>query len=238
MTYRRTLLASFLGIAGLIAGGNDALGQDQKSGKSQPGAAPGAKGSDGQGPRGLDASAFIKRHDKNNDNKLSQDELTGRIRGDFDVLDRDDDGYLTAQELEQHGQRMMRRMHPESVSFVWIISAEKDPPSLQDLQKAYEMMRKIDSNSDGKITQDEIKSARSELCKKRVESIIEQNDDNDDGKLDRQEGTSIFGRRFEQADRNNDGFVTREELMECVTQSPSGQASDGGSDENRTRQKQ
>jgi Ca2+-binding EF-hand superfamily protein len=165
----------------------------------------------------LEAETFIEQHDKNGDGQLSQDELPGKLRSHFDVLDRNNDKLLSKQELEKHGLRMMRRLQPEAVTFVWIIAAERDQPSLQELQATYETLRKLDSDDNGTITQAEIKSARQELCERRVDSLIKHMDENGDGKISEQESQGELDVAFDKVDANGDGFVSREELLQCVS---------------------
>lgn len=65
---------------------------------------------DRQGPPSVDE---IFKMDANNDGKLSETEVTGRLKENFDKIDSDKDGFITKEEFEnaprpERGQRKRR----------------------------------------------------------------------------------------------------------------------------------
>jgi len=72
----------------------------------------------------------------------------------------------------------------------------------------------MDKNGDGKLTHDEMRAGHKESKKKRKESRFDKADTNNDGMLSREEVAKIprLLKRFEDIDTSKDGQVSQEEL--------------------------
>ncbi len=163
------------------------------------------------------AQSYVKEHDKNSDGTLTREELPADHRDSFADLDANKDNKLSTDELKDHADRMSRQGTPIEVISIWVVEAHTDPPSRQELQKVYDLLRKADSNNDGQLAQEEIAAAREQAIQKRVDAVFERCDKNNDGKIARDEVKGPMIGAFKRADQNNDGSVTREELTECCT---------------------
>lgn len=201
----RTLIAALvLGL--LLACGTTVLAakEDKKLDKK--------KKRDSGKPR-FDAKKFIKDHDKNNDNKLSREELPKKLRDGFKQIDRNKDGKLDSKELQRHASRMVRR-RPRIVEVVYFaIDAPRSPKiTLKELQEAYEVLRKLDKDGDGKLEEKDIRAFHKERLTKRIDTMIKNLDNNDDGKISKDEARGMLVDRFKKLDSNNDDFLDKQEL--------------------------
>jgi Ca2+-binding EF-hand superfamily protein len=157
----------------------------------------------------------IKRFDKNNDGALTREELPADMRDGFKNLDKNNDGKLNAAELKDHAARMQACVQPVEVITIWTIEAV-DPVTREELQTAYEQLRQVDKDNDGKITEAEVKAARDQAITKRVDAIFQRLDANNDGKIAKDEAPGQGG--FPRADNNNDGSLTKDELKAAIMQ--------------------
>lgn len=163
---------------------------------------------------------FIRRHDSNEDGKLSRSELPPRMRSDFDRLDANRDGSISQDEVAQQVQqgataRRSRRSAgtPVEVTYVWILDADRGQADLEELQSAYEAMRKIDKNNDGKISRDELRARREQVASQWCDKCFDRMDQNNDGELSKSEAEgSEFASDFSQIDRNHDQQLTKSEI--------------------------
>jgi Ca2+-binding EF-hand superfamily protein len=176
----------------------------------------------------VNGQSYVKEYDKNNDGSLSREELPADLRDGFQDLDANKDGKLSADELKDHAERMSRSAAPVEVISIWVVEAQADAPSREELQKAYDMLRKADKNNDGKLGEDELRAAREQAVQQRVNSAFERCDKNNDGKISRDEARGPMAGFFQAADGNGDGSVTREELKQCCT--PGGKKGGGKQD--------
>lgn len=170
---------------------------------------------DSKAQKGFDAKAFLDKYDKNKDGKLSRDELPEGTRKGFDRIDADSDGKVTQSELQRHGERMARS-GPVEVVTVWVVAAARDPIDREDLQNAYESLRKLDADNDGKITDKEIEKGRTEMISKRIDAMMRRCDGDNDGKISKEEAQcGGLSRYFDQLDRDKDGFIDRKDLEQA-----------------------
>jgi Ca2+-binding EF-hand superfamily protein len=72
---------------------------------------------------------------------------------------------------------------------------------------------KIDQNTDGFLTKDELKA----IDKTDVEKFVKEEDINKDGKISKEEFTKAAEKRFKFLDRNNDGFIDQKEWNDSVS---------------------
>jgi len=186
-------------------------------GKSGTAAQPGTPGQPGgpanaQNTPRFDAARFLKDHDKNGDGKLSKDELPAVAQKEFEHIDANKDGFITQDELQQHADRMARQ-RPQLVEVVFYsIDFSDEPVSVQELQTAYDQLRKLDKNNDGKIDESELKVFREQRKKERIDSIFTALDRNGDGKISKDEARGLWADNFTQLDKNGDGFLDRQEV--------------------------
>lgn len=180
---------------------------------TQP-AQPGQPGQPGQtrGPR-FNAERFIKDHDKNNDGKLSKDELPAGVQDSFAEIDADKDGFITKEELQAHADRMAsRRPRMIEVVFFTIDVPEPDANPAEELQRAYDVLRKLDINKDGKIDAKELANFRETRKKERCDAMFKHMDKDGDGKISKAEARGLWADNFDQLDLNKDGFLDRTEI--------------------------
>lgn len=181
--------------------------KDRPSG-DQKGAAEGAK-------------QFLKQHDKNNDGNLTRDELPAAMREGFADVDANGDGKISADEMRKHVESMVLVPIPVPVPVevvsLYMVEAATDAPSRTELQDIYDTLRKADANNDGKLSEEEMKSARENAIQQRVDSIFKRCDTNNDGKISKEECPEQMRGMFKRADKDNDGSVSKQDLKECCT---------------------
>jgi len=180
----------------------------------------GAKPDQPGGPKYLKFSAdrFIKDHDTNKDGKLSKDELPEHCRDAFAEIDTNKDGFITQDELQAHADRMARQ-RPQMVEIVYyaidIPEPEvKDPAA--ELQQAYDVLRKLDTNKDGKIDAQELAKYRETRKKDRCDAMFKYMDKNGDGKISKDEARGLWADSFADLDTNKDGFLDRTEVEKAL----------------------
>jgi Ca2+-binding EF-hand superfamily protein len=159
----------------------------------------------------LDADEFIRRYDKNKDGAVDADEVPAEMRRGFDRVDADDDGRVTADELKRHGLRV-RAASLIADAFAALDFEDDDVPAHEGLQKAYEVLRKLDVNKDGTISREEVQVARTVVRSQRAASVLRRHDKDGDGKVSKDEARGLIARFFDRLDRDGDGALTREEL--------------------------
>lgn len=169
------------------------------------------KSTDPNAPR-FDAKRFLKDHDTNGDGKLSKDELPAAARDEFADIDTNKDGFITLDELQQHAARMSQQRPQLTEVIFYTIDIPEQPATTQELQTAYNELRKLDKNGDGKITEDEVKAFREERKKQRLDQIFDALDKNKDGKISKDEARGFWADDFAQLDKNGDGVLDRQEV--------------------------
>jgi Ca2+-binding EF-hand superfamily protein len=184
------------------------------------GASPGGQKATPQGPR-FDPDRFIKDFDKNGDGKLSKEEAPPVLREHFAEIDTNKDGEISKEELEHHSAQMARR-RPAAVEMLYIVvdTPETEVVTVQDLQKAYDFLRKLDRQHDGKIDPKAVAEFRQHRAQERGDAIIKDLDSNHDGKISRDEARGLLREDFDQIDTNKDGFLDRDELRKAFTPVP------------------
>ncbi|MBS1824712.1 MAG: hypothetical protein JST93_05290 [Acidobacteria bacterium] len=141
------------------------------------GRGPGGPAGQG-GPGARDPEAMVKNlmeFDKNNDGVLTKDELPERMQGLMTRADADNDGKLTKEELTKSASNMrapggerqggpggergpggpgMARMDKV---FSALDTDQDGAVSAAELEAAGKSLAKLDTNSDGKLTEDEVR---------------------------------------------------------------------------------
>jgi uncharacterized protein (TIGR03000 family) len=180
----------------------------------KPGAIPPGK------PLRFDLDSFLKDYDKNKDGHLSRDELPSEVRPAFDRLDANKDGKVSREELERGIAHLQPARRPSDLIHVLIEMSDCDDSCPGEVQRAYDILRKLDKNKDGKIDPDELKAARGQIITDRVDYLFKELDKNKDGKIGRDEAKGMLRQDFDEIDRNTDGFIDRAELTRAATGRP------------------
>jgi Ca2+-binding EF-hand superfamily protein len=94
-----------------------------------------------------------------------------------------------------------------------------------EVQRIYDMLRKLDTGKNGKIDSAALKAEREYLVAERVKKIVAHLDTNRDGKISRDEAKGLIKEHFDQIDRNGDGFITYEELLQAAQEKHEAKAS-------------
>jgi Ca2+-binding EF-hand superfamily protein len=202
------------GLLGLLLAGMAVAGDPPAGGadKSKPSPArPGA-------PLHFDVDAFLKWYDRNGDGFLERHEVPPWLRDRFDQLDTNRDGKLSRDELHQGVAHLQPRRQPSDVVFVLIAMSDCDDDCAGELQRMYDVLRKLDTNHDGKIDAGELKVMRQHLLEQRVDRLIEELDTNHDGKISKDEARGHIKEDFDKIDTNHDGFIDRDELLRAAAQ--------------------
>ncbi len=106
---------------------------------------------------------------------------------------------------------------PMSTAYVWVIDANHGHMDRKDLQKAYSVLSKLDTNSDGEISQNELEQGREEVMSEWCDTCFDALDNDNDNRLTRSEAEdSMFANSFDQYDRNDDNQLTRSEAKQGV----------------------
>ncbi len=138
----------------------------------------------------------------------------------IDVFESGNDALLveeagTLRELRLAPGRLAARHLSDSVR-TEIELAEYDEASIQDLQKIYDMLRKLDPGKSGKIDPHAVKAAADHILAERVQGVFERLDMNHDGKISKDEARGLVKEHFDRLDTNHDGFIDKDELMKAA----------------------
>ncbi|HEY7314908.1 MAG TPA: EF-hand domain-containing protein [Gemmataceae bacterium] len=179
-------------------------------------------------PLQFDIDRFFKDFDKNGDGVLQRDELPPELRHSFGRIDANQDGKISREELTRGIGHLHPRRHASDVIYMLIEMSDADADSAGEVQRAYDILRKLDKNRDGKIDPDELKAERSRLLRSRVETLFKQLDADNDGRISRAEAKGQILKDFDEIDANRDGYIEREELMRAAAKHPAAPAGRDG----------
>jgi uncharacterized protein (TIGR03000 family) len=171
----------------------------------------------GKGPR-FDLERFLKDYDTDKDGRLTRNELPPELRPAFDRIDADKDGKVSGEELQRGIAHLQPARRHSDLIHVLIEMSACDDACHGEVQRAYDILRKLDKNKDGTIDPDELKAAREQIVKDRVDYLFKELDKNRDGKISRDESKGMLRQDFDEIDRNKDGFIDREELTRAATE--------------------
>jgi len=163
---------------------------------------------------------FIKDYDRNNDGFLQRNEVPGYLRDRFDQLDTNKDGKLSRDELAKGIAYLQPPRRPSDFIVVLIEMSDCEDDCGGEIQRVYDILRKVDKNRNGKIEPEELSAARREWIDTRVNNIIKDLDRNGDGKISKDEARGQLRRDFDDLDTNKDGFVDRGELLQAAQEKP------------------
>lgn len=143
-----------------------------------------------------------------------------RLRHYFAQLDADKNGKLSKQELEKGVVYLQQQRRPSDFVFVMIEMSDCDECCMEEIQCAYDALRRLDANNDGKIDANEMKGAREKLVKERIDGLIKELDEDKDGKIGKDEARGVLKQNFERLDNNRDGVIDRDELQRGAEATP------------------
>lgn len=94
--------------------------------------------------------------------------------------------------------------------------AEYDDACAEDLQRCYDMLRKLDTGKDGKLDPKAIKAAATEILEDRVKTVFQRLDADKNGKISKDEARGLIKEHFDHIDANKDGVIELDELMKAA----------------------
>jgi Ca2+-binding EF-hand superfamily protein len=187
------------------------------------------------GPSADEMVDTLMAFDKNGDGKLQRGEVPERLQGLFDRGDLNKDGVLTIDEIRKLAQAeqdsrpkepevdpaMRKRMELMIMRVVPVLAAldtdHNGEISETEMQNAAAVLKTLDKNGDGRLTDDEVTP---DPLRTFVAQGMVQFDLDGDGRLSTEEmavpKAAPFRAMLLAADRNHDGYVTEEELLEEV----------------------
>jgi Ca2+-binding EF-hand superfamily protein len=171
-----------------------------------------------QHPFRVDIDRLLKEYDKNGDGHLQREEVPAYLRDHFDQIDTNKDGKLSRAELEKGAAFLQAKRRPSDMVFILIEMSDCDECCAEELQRIYDVLRKLDKSNSGKIDAASLKTIRQELVEERVDHIFKELDINKDGKIARDEARGAIKTNFDQLDTNKDGFIDRTELLRAASE--------------------
>jgi Ca2+-binding EF-hand superfamily protein len=178
---------------------------------------------------GASSAELVKQwmsFDKTGKGYLVPADLPERMQGIFRRADADHDGKLTPAEIASMSARQgmpnglapgkgraggLFRMDP----LLNALDLDHDGViSAAEIAAASKSLLVLDKNGDGEITPDEMK-IRQQTPEERADHMLEEWDTNKDGRISKAEAPErMAGAAFDAADKNHDGFLDRDELVE------------------------
>lgn len=148
---------------------------------------------------------------------------TGRVTT-LDVFQAGNDALLVESEGKLREMRRMVRPHSgkrlsDQVKTL-IEMTDSGEPYVQEVQRIYDMLRKLDTAKNGKIDPAALQAARERIAEERVDDLIKRLDTNKDGKISKQEAKGLLKDDFDKLDLNKDGYLERDELLKAAREKP------------------
>jgi Ca2+-binding EF-hand superfamily protein len=169
----------------------------------------------------VDIDAFLREYHRDKDGSLSKEEMPDWLHYNFARLDGNKDGKISKDELQKGMAYLSQRRRPSDVVFVLVEMSDCDECCIEEVQRAYQFLVKLDKNKDGKIDDDELKAGRSQIIKERIGGIMKRLDANKDGKISKDEARGLVKENFAALDVNKDGFIDSSELQAGAAAKPS-----------------
>ena len=86
----------------------------------------------------------------------------------------------------------------------------------EELQKIYDMLRKLDTSKNGRLDPQALKTEADRVLRERVQEAFNRLDTNKDGKISREEARGLIKEHFDKIDTNKDGFIEFDELLQAA----------------------
>lgn len=185
-----------------------------------------------QGPRGPGGphakgrpapEALFDRFDKDDDGKLTADELPERIAERMlEHADADGDGAVTLEELQAArperpggpGGPRGGRLTPEALIEKFDENGSTELTENEVPERLWERLSKADANGNGAVTLEELEAAKTQMADRPrgPEALFERFDEDSDGKLSQDELPERAAEHLMKLDADGDGALTQEEL--------------------------
>jgi len=123
------------------------------------------------------------------------------------------DGQLKEIRRYSHGQRG-HRLSDAVATLVEMAGSEEG--SVDEVQRIYDMLRKLDPTGTGKVDPAAVKAESDRIVGERVKALIKRIDSDGDGKIARAESRGIIKEHFDKLDPNKDGSLDYEELLRAA----------------------
>jgi Ca2+-binding EF-hand superfamily protein len=155
--------------------------------------------------------------------KLTRDvkifDETGRIAA-IDVFESGDEALILAaqghlKELRHPAEAPPGPRLSDAVKTL-IEMTDSEQGCVLEIQRIYDMLRKLDTGRNGKIDPAALKAAREHIAAERVTAIFNSLDTNRDGTITKDEAKGLIKEHFDQIDRNGDGAISYEELLQAA----------------------
>jgi Ca2+-binding EF-hand superfamily protein len=118
-------------------------------------------------------------------------------------------------EKDKEAARGRYRSYADTIQTLIEIS-DQDPGCTEELQKIYDMLRKLDTNKDGKLNPQALKAEGDKILEERVKEVFNRLDTNKDGKISKEEAKGRIKEDFDKIDTNKDGFISMDELLKAA----------------------
>lgn len=169
--------------------------------------------------RGLDAEQIFEQLDQNQDNKLSQEEIGERQR--LLQADADQDGSVTREELQNLLARRRDQAEPQLNAeqlFARLDQNKDEKITKEELNERTQWLLSADANEDGEITLAEAQASLERMRERGrfrfdPEQTFTRLDENQDGKLQKDELRGPFAAGLADLDADNDGEITKQEFL-------------------------
>ena len=153
---------------------------------------------------------------------------TGRVAA-IDVFESGDEALILATQGQLKELRLLAEAPPgqrlsDAVKTL-IEMTDSERGCVLEVQRIYDMLRKLDTGKNGKIDPAALKSEREHLVAERVKKIFAHLDTNRDGKISKDEAKGLIKEHFDKIDRNGDGVITYEELLQAAQEKQAPKAS-------------
>jgi Ca2+-binding EF-hand superfamily protein len=125
-------------------------------------------------------------------------------------------GSFVAADAQEKQEKRSRPLTPADTVRTLIEMSDQDPGCTEELQQIYDMLRKLDTNKNGKLDAQALKAAGDNILKERVKEVFDRLDKNKDGKISRDEAQGRIKEDFDKIDTNKDGFIEIDELLKAA----------------------